>query len=153
MYQQFDEVLKGALADGYKHVFVADSIEELAEKTGIDKEGLIKTVEEYNQDCDNHYDSLFDKDRQYLQAIRSPKYYAIRQYPGGYGTLGGIKINHKTEVMTDDHKVVPGLFAVGVDACAIYGESYPFILPGNTMGFCLNSGRIAGENAAELNNG
>jgi fumarate reductase flavoprotein subunit len=149
MYQQFDGAMKAALEEGYQHVFVADSIEELADKAGIDKEGLFQTVEEYNRDCDNHYDSLFDKDRQFMQALRTPKYYACRQFPGGYGSLGGIKINHKTEVMTDDHKVIPGLYAVGVDACAIYGESYPFILPGNTMGFCLNSGRIAGENAAD----
>jgi len=40
------------------------------------------------------------------------------------------------------------LYCVGTDACNIFGDSYPFILAGNTMGFCLNSGRIAGENAA-----
>jgi fumarate reductase flavoprotein subunit len=39
---------------------------------------------------------------------------------------------------------------VGTDACTIYGDSYNFCIPGNTMGFCLNSGRIAGENAAML---
>ena len=33
-------------------------------------------------------------------------------------------------------------------ACTIYGDSYNYCIPGNTMGFCLNSGRIAGENAA-----
>ena len=44
----------------------------------------------------------------------------------------------------------PGLCAAGLDACTIYGDSYPFILPGNTMGFTLNTGRIAGENAAAL---
>ena len=37
----------------------------------------------------------------------------------------------------------------GPDACNIFGDSYPFILAGNTMGFCLNSGRIAGDQAAE----
>ena len=43
---------------------------------------------------------------------------------------------------------IPNLYCVGTDACNIFGDSYPFILSGNTMGFCLNSGRIAGENAA-----
>ena len=50
--------------------------------------------------------------------------------------------------MTQEAKVIPGLYCVGTDACNIFGDSYPFILAGNTMGFCLNSGRIAGENAA-----
>jgi succinate dehydrogenase/fumarate reductase flavoprotein subunit len=67
---------------------------------------------------------------------------------GAYGSLGGVKINHKTQVMTQEAKVIPGLYCVGTDACNIFGDSYPFILSGNTMGFCINSGRIAGENAA-----
>ena len=50
-------------------------------------------------------------------------------------------------------KTIPGLYAAGTDACSIYGDTYVFILPGNTMGFALNSGRIAGENAAEYAKG
>lgn len=149
MYQRFDDELAAAEAEGYDHVAKADTLEELAEKLGIDVDGLMTTVDEYNDDCDNGFDSLFDKDRAYLQKIQRGPFYGLRMFPGAYGTLGGIKINHKTEVLTDEHVVIPGLYAVGVDACAIYGDSYPFILPGNTMGFCLNSGRIAGENAAE----
>ena len=75
-------------------------------------------------------------------------FYCCKQYIGAYGTLGGVLINHNMEVMTDDYKVIPGLYCVGTDACTIYGDSYNYCIPGNTMGFCLNSGRIAGENAA-----
>jgi fumarate reductase flavoprotein subunit len=63
--------------------------------------------------------------------------------------LGGIKINYKTEVIAENFKPISGLYAAGTDTCTIYGDSYIFILPGNTMGFALNSGRIAGENAAK----
>jgi len=38
---------------------------------------------------------------------------------------------------------------VGTDVCTIYGDSYVFVLPGNTMGFAINTGRIAGENVLE----
>ena len=31
-----------------------------------------------------------------------------KQYCGAYGTLGGVLINHKMEVMTDDYEVIPG---------------------------------------------
>ena len=85
-----------------------------------------------------------------MEPIEKAKFYCCRQHVGGYGSLGGILINFKTEVMTDNYSVIPGLYAAGTDACNIYGESYPFILAGNTMGFCLNSGRIAGENAARF---
>jgi len=70
-------------------------------------------------------------------------------FTSGYGSLGGIKINHKTEVLDKNWDPLPGLYAAGTDACTIYGDSYVFVLPGNTMGFALNSGRMAGENAAE----
>jgi len=148
MYERFDDELAAAEAQGYDHVARADTLDDLAAKLGIDAAGLAETVEEYNDDCDQGYDSLFDKAHEYLQPIAKAPFYGLRMFPGAYGTLGGIKINHRTEVLTDDHEVIPGLYAAGVDACAIYGDSYPFILPGNTMGFCLNSGRIAGENAA-----
>jgi fumarate reductase flavoprotein subunit len=61
--------------------------------------------------------------------------------------LGGIKINHRCEVVTEEQYPIPGLYAAGVDANSVFADSYIFILPGNTMGFALNSGRMAGENA------
>ncbi len=144
----FDATLKEHMDLGYKEVFVADSIEELAEKTGIDKDGLKATVAEYNGFCDKGHDDLFNKSYRLLRPVRTPKFYAGRFLPGAYGSLGGIKINHRTEVLNKQWKKIPGLFAAGTDACSIYGDSYVFILPGNTMGFAINSGRIAGETAA-----
>ena len=43
----------------------------------------------------------------------------------------------------------PALYSAGSDANTIYGDSYNFTLPGNTMGFAINSGRMAGESVAE----
>jgi fumarate reductase flavoprotein subunit len=61
----------------------------------------------------------------------------------------GIKINHTTEVLDKDWRKIPGLCVAGSDTCSTYGDTYVFVLPGNTVGFAVNSGRIAGENAAE----
>ena len=63
------------------------------------------------------------------------------------GTLGGIKINHNTEVVDKGDNIIPGLYAVGNDASGMYGDSYNIYLSGGTLGFAVNSGRIAGENA------
>jgi fumarate reductase flavoprotein subunit len=142
-------LIRQAFDKGYKDVFVADSLEELATKTGIDPEGLKETVRQYNRFCEKGHDHIFNKSYQLLRPIQDAPFYAARHLPGAYGTLGGIKINHKTEVLSKEWKKIPGLYAVGTDACTIYGDSYVFILPGNTMGFAINSGRIAGENAAE----
>ncbi|MBS4024606.1 MAG: FAD-dependent oxidoreductase [Clostridia bacterium] len=144
--ENFDSQLDKAIESG--NVFAADSLEELAEKTGINYQNLQQTVTEYNHACDTR-DELFYKSNKYLKKITQPKFYAARFYPGAYGTLGGIKINYKTEVLTKYFETIPGLYAVGTDSCSIYGDSYVFILPGNTMSFAINSGRIAGENAVE----
>ena len=144
----YDEQIKLANDKKDPYIFSASSLEELAEKTGIDRDNLLKTVDEYNKYCETR-DGLFNKDYRYMLPIKGPNYYAVKLYAGGYGSLGGIPINYKTEVLTEMQEVIPGLYAAGTDACSIYGDSYVFILPGNTMGFALNSGRIAGENAVE----
>jgi fumarate reductase flavoprotein subunit len=41
--------------------------------------------------------------------------------------LGGIKINYKTEVLNKEDDVISGLYAAGLDANSIYGESYAFV--------------------------
>ncbi len=146
--EDYDKQMKFALENNDPHIFAADSLEELAEKTGINKEGLLKTVGEYNACCKER-DFLFNKNYRYLKPITGPRYYAARFFPSGYGSLGGIKINYKTEVLTKEFEVISGLYAAGTDACTIYGDSYVFILPGNTMGFAINSGRMAGEHAAD----
>jgi succinate dehydrogenase/fumarate reductase flavoprotein subunit len=148
-FENADDTIQAALKQGYPHLFVADSIQELSEKTGIDPEGLRKTIDEYNKCCEKGYDDLLNKPHRYLRLLKGPKFYAGRFFPSAYGTLGGIKINHKTEVLDKNWDVMPGFYAAGTDACTIYGDSYVFVLPGNTMGFALNSGRMAGENASE----
>ncbi|MBI5444101.1 MAG: FAD-binding protein, partial [Deltaproteobacteria bacterium] len=143
-----DALVQEAQEKGCTDLFVAASLDELAAKTGIDAEGLRRTVEEYNGFCDRGFDPVFNKAHDLLRPLRTPPFYAARHLPSAYGSLGGIKINHRTEAQDAEWRTIPGLYAAGTDACTIYGDSYVFVLPGNTMGFALCSGRIAGENAA-----
>ena len=144
-----DAEIKKALARGSQSIFVADLLDEVAAKTGIDAAGLKRTVAEYNQACEKHRDDLFFKKAENLRPVKEPKFYVGRISPHALGTLGGIRINYKTEVLNKDLDVIPGLYAAGLDANSIYGDSYPWIMSGNTFGFAINSGRMAGENAAE----
>jgi fumarate reductase flavoprotein subunit len=147
--RDLDALMRDAFDAGYQDLFVADSLDELADKTGIDPDGLRATVNEYNEHCQRGFDPIFNKSHHLLRPIRTPRFYAGKQLPGAYGSLGGIKINHRTEVLGKNWKAIPGLYAAGTDACSIYGDTYVFVLPGNTMGFAVNSGRIAGEKSAE----
>ncbi|MCD8324368.1 MAG: FAD-dependent oxidoreductase [Clostridiales bacterium] len=146
--EQFEDDVQAALSEGYEHFFVADSIEDLASQIEVPYNTLAETIEQYNADCAGR-DTLFGKDYRYMKPLVGPKFYCARFCVAAYGTLGGIKINHRTEVIRKDYTPICGLYAAGTDACSIYGDSYVFLLPGNTMGFALNSGRMAGENASD----
>lgn len=147
--EDFDQKIQDSIDKGNESIIFADSLDELAEKAGINRDRFVKSVERYNQACAKGYDDLFYKTHRYLRPIAEPRYYAFKLFPSAYGSLGGIKINYKTEVLDKNWNKIPGLYAAGTDANTIYGDSYVFVLPGNTMGFAVNSGRMAGENAAE----
>ena len=145
-----DAEIKEALEKGNENVFVADSLEELAGKLKIPSVTFSHTVEEYNRFTEKSHDGLFAKDPKYLHSFKTPKFYAFKCYPSFLGTLGGIKINHRTEVLNREGKVIPGLYAVGLDAGGMYGDGYNSMVPGSTLGFAVNSGRIAAKNALKF---
>lgn len=147
----FDTEIKEILQSGPGNIFVANSIEELAGKIGVNADVLRATIEEYNVACDTGRDTLFNKNPKWLRPVRLPPFYASKGGAmGGQTEYGGIKINHKTEVMTEDFNVIPGLYAIGMDAAYnIYYDIYPNILPATAMGFPIISGRMAAENALQ----
>lgn len=98
---------------GNKHVFMADSISQLAAQAGIDEDGLEATLERYNGYCDEGVDKEFTKDANFLRPVRKGPYYALRVFCGGYDTIGGIKVNGRMEVISDDGIAIPGLYAAG----------------------------------------
>lgn len=144
----FYDGVKMAQENGNTSFYIADTIEELAEKMGIDPETLADTVDEYNDYCDS-VDEEFFKPKKYLKAVHKGPFYATRVRAGGYGTVGGIRINENCEACDADFMPILGLYCAGADSCNIYNDSYMFLLPGNSMGYAVNTGRIAGMEAAE----
>lgn len=144
-----DGLIKRARDKGNENVFVANSLEELSNKIGVNPDVLLKTVNEYNKFCEKGHDDLFAKNPKYLQPVKQPKFYAFRIMLFAYGTVGGIKINEKTEVLNKEDEPIPGLYAVGdaANGALSYDYSLAFVLRGSPLSFALNSGRIAGENA------
>jgi fumarate reductase flavoprotein subunit len=62
--------------------------------------------------------------------------------------MGGIKINYHTEVVDARSNPISGLYAAGDAAGGWEADTYCMVLAGSAFGFAINSGRIAGENAA-----
>jgi fumarate reductase flavoprotein subunit len=130
------------------NVMISDSWKELAKWIGADFRVLKGTVVEYNAYCNQGRDDLFYKDRRYLQPLHTPPFYALKCCQAFHGTIGGIKINHQMEVLNHNELPIPGLFAMGNDTGGWASETYCYVLTGTALAFALNSGRIAGENAA-----
>lgn len=142
--------LNTALERGTTEIFAADSIDELAKKMGVNPDVLKATIDKYNEACEKRYDELFAKDPKYLFPIKTPRFYAVKARTVCLGTMGGIKINEKAEVLDKKEVVIPGLYAAGFDAGGMYGDSYPIkCASGLSSAFAFNSGRIAGKNALE----
>lgn len=143
-----DKEIQTAIERGSTEVFSANSIEELAKKTGMNPLSLKASIDEYNRFCEKGHDDLFAKDPRYLRPLLGPKYYAVKARTIFLGTLGGIRINHNTAVLDRRGYAIPGLYAGGFDAGGMWGDSYCIkVSSGLAAGFAVNSGRIAGKNA------
>ncbi len=149
-FLNFEGQARLAVEQGYEAYFEAETIPELAEKLGIDADKLQETIDDYNAMCRCGVDSQFHKPQKYLHPITGKgKYLVGKYYLGAYGTVGGVRINKYCEVLNRDHLPIEGLYSAGSDANTLYGDSYNFTLPGNSMGFAVNSGRMAGEAIAQ----
>jgi fumarate reductase flavoprotein subunit len=146
----FDREMEAALQVGSSEVFATDSVIDLAGRMGVEPAVLVATIAEYNGFCEKGHDDVFAKDRRYLRPLKGPRFYAIKCRTISLGTMGGIKINHRMEVLDKKDSVIPGLYAGGMDAGGMWGDSYP-IREGNgtSSAFAINSGRIAGKNVLQ----
>jgi fumarate reductase flavoprotein subunit len=128
---------------------ISDSWDEIAKWMGAKPEVLKATIDEYNTACDQHHDGLFAKEPRYLWPVRIPPYYAIKGHVAICDAYGGIKINENMEALDTEDNPIPGLYAAGSTAGCVESESYCYRLTGHLLGWALNSGRIAGENATK----
>ncbi len=133
---------------------ISDSWDEIAKWMRASHEVLRATINAYNASCHRGLDEMFVKDPKYLMPLETPPYHALKCHSGFLGTIGGIKINHHMEVLNTQGTPIPGLYAAGVDTGGWQGDTYTGRdLAGSAFGFAVNSGRIAGENAARYASG
>jgi fumarate reductase flavoprotein subunit len=145
---RWDEELKKEAAQG--RMMISDSWDEIAKWIGTNPAKLKATIDEYNACCDKGHDDQFAKNPKNLKVLRTPPYYVVKCVPGILSTFGGIRTNHRMEVIDKAGLPIKGLYAAGNDACGGFcGTTYNVRLAGAGCGFAFNSGRIAGENASK----
>lgn len=122
-----------------------DTVKELASAMGVPADTLQATIDEYNHFVDINYDEDFVKPRELLQKL-SGKLYAVKLEPYYLTSLGGVTVNTKLQALDEDWNVIPGLYVTGNDATGgLFGDTYPLDVPGTTLGFAVNSGRMAAK--------
>ena len=131
---------------GNEAIQTADTLEELAGKIGVDADALVAEVEKYNGYCAAGKDDEFAKDPQYLRALKSGPYYSFELNVGIFTTVGGLKIDEDSEVLTSEGQAIPGLYATGCDTGGLYGDAYDVsICEGSCQGYAVYTGRRAAE--------
>ena len=127
----------------YGIAWKSDTVEGLAARIGVDPAVLAVTVAEYNASCDSGDDPLFFKGAKYLRPLRQGPFYAINMTSSALASTGGIRVNGNLQVVDQDYRPNPGLYAAGHEASGLYGDTYNMDVPGTANGFAHTSGRVA----------
>ena len=118
----------------------ADTLEELAEIAGFDKDIFVANVERYNELCEKGEDLDFYKSPLWMTTIDTPPYYVSKHIVSVTSTRGGLKINDQMQVLDKKGLAIPGLYAAGNTAGSFYGNVYP----PNIMGTGIGHGQCFG---------
>ena len=160
-FQIFDAKVVHMLRDEYRIREVtkatADTIEDLAGKLEIDREGLVRTVREFNAAVQEGPFNPAIKDGKCTRGITPPKSNWAQRLDTppfvGYAvtcgitfTFGGLRIDREGRVQDTEGQPIPGLYAAGELVGGLFYHNYP-----GGAGLMAGAvfGRLAGGYAAK----
>lgn len=149
-FTSYDEVNRAAIMKGIEagEAWTAPTIRELAQKMGVDPDGLEKTIKRYNDVyVKNQKDEDFGKTAVNLtKRIDQGPFWACYTGMTVHHTMGGLNTNVKAQVLDWTGAVIPRLYAAGEITGGIHGTNR---VGGNAVLDCFVFGQIAGENASQ----
>lgn len=120
---------------------VADTLEELAQKLGINPAGLVKTVEEYGSYVQSGEDLAFGKSKDILTSdFSSGPYYGVKAVSETHTNYGGVVTDIYSRALKADGTPIPGLYAAGEVARFLDAGRAPFTTS-------IHMGRVAAQTA------
>ncbi len=132
------------LAEGaaeYPGLVIADTLDELAAKTGMDAEGLKATVAAWNEMAANETDTQFGRTSMWSKIETGP-FYALQTTFFSSVCHGGVTKNDRAEVTRFDGSVIPGLYAAGEVTATTNSNGY-------TISAAITWGRVAAQSAVQ----
>jgi succinate dehydrogenase/fumarate reductase flavoprotein subunit len=124
-------------------IAVAETIEELAERIGVDSDAAAQSVREYNSHHESGRDP-FGRAADSIMPLVEPPFGCVLLYPGGANTSGGPRRNARAEIVDPYGAPIPGLYGAGELGQAI-GLLYP--AGGCNLSEAMCFGQIAVEAA------
>ena len=123
-----------------------NTYEALAEAIGVDPATFVETMNTWNAAVAAGEDKEFGRNNGMDADLSTAPFYAIQIAPGIHHTMGGVKIDSDTHVISTEGSVIPGLYAAGETTGGVHGGNR---IGGNAVCDFVVFGRIAGANAAE----
>lgn len=127
-----------------------NTIEELADALGVTDEvkaNFVAAVERYNELCEKGVDEDFGKSPRRMFALKNPPFYAIKD-EGSLRflvTLGGLRTNENAQVLDNDFKIIPGLYAIGNTQGGRFVSDYPTTIAGASHSIACTYGYLTGK--------
>ena len=142
------EQLDMVIAAKTPYAFRGDTVAELAEQMGVDAAVLQGEIDKYNLAVETGADEEFGRSADTLvYTVSEGPYYALYTKVWNLGTWGGIKTDETLAVYHQSGRVIPGLYAAGLDALGWIGTSY--FVDTTTLGWMTASGYMAGESIVQ----
>lgn len=138
----------------FSNIYKCDTLEELAKAMGVPDDKMdtfMASIEEYNAMCDAGNDPQFGKDPSALIPIREAPFYGCAQTLGNRSaspsmvTMNGMMTDLNLNVLDVDYNPIKGLYAAGNSLGGRYGTGYSTPCAGNSIGFAVTHGRLAGQ--------
>lgn len=145
-FRNIDDDIQEAIQVGL--LYRADTPEELAELTGMQKDRLMENLKRYNELCREGKDRDFFKKPSLLHEISGGPYYAALCEATCLGSIGGVRIDDRCRIVDQKGWPIPGIYCAGADAGGIWETAYG-VIEGATAAWAFSSGRIAGESVSE----
>lgn len=134
-------------ADDGKPVFrKGATVEEAAEKAGIDAEKLSATVAHFNEMVASGKDDDFGRAEMSVGLDSDGPIYIVEQRLRMATSLGGLKTSTSFEVYDENEQAIDGLYACGEVIGGVHGDES---MPSNCVAWAVTSGRLAAKAAAD----
>ena len=151
-YTGGDEVALEQLQQGLDNgeIRQADTLEELAEKIGVDADALEATVARYNGYCDEGADEDYGKPAELLAPVAEAPFYAVHITIDVQVSIGSVETDRSFRAIDESGQAIEGLYVVGVEGAMLWAGVYTMNIAGACNANNVYSGRVAARHALGL---